>query len=39
VELYDLAADPHEIQNQTERNPSQVAHLRGLIDAWWNGND
>jgi arylsulfatase A-like enzyme len=39
VELYDLEADPHEIQNEAAHNPSQVAHLRGLIDAWWNGND
>jgi arylsulfatase A-like enzyme len=39
VELYDLKADPFESQNQAERNPGRVTHLRRLIDAWWTGLD
>ncbi|HTW37333.1 MAG TPA: sulfatase-like hydrolase/transferase [Steroidobacteraceae bacterium] len=32
-ELYDLSADPAERTNLAQREPQEVAHLRGLIDA------
>ena len=35
VELYDLAADPHETKNLAGENPDVVARLRGDLDAWW----
>ena len=36
VELYDLAADPHEEQNLSDANPQRIAQLRSMLDAWWN---
>jgi uncharacterized sulfatase len=35
VELFDLAADPHETTNLAERRPERVAALRRSIEAWW----
>ena len=36
VELYDLAADPFELHDRADRNPSQVNELKRTIDSWWN---
>ncbi len=36
VELYDLAADPHEIKNLSDTDPQRVAQLRSMLDTWWN---
>ena len=38
VELYDLAADPHETQNLAPAKPDDVARLRHRLDQWWPGN-
>lgn len=35
VELYDLAADPHEEKNLAAEQPERVAELRKKLDAWW----
>jgi len=35
VELYNLAADPDESKNLAEQDPSKVAELTRLVDAWW----
>lgn len=37
VELYDLAADPHETRNLAAERPDDVARLRRRLDAWWPG--
>jgi uncharacterized sulfatase len=37
VELYDLAADPHEEHNVASTHSSEVKAMRGVLDAWWNG--
>jgi arylsulfatase A-like enzyme len=39
VELYDLAADPHEKQNLAESRKADGKRLRERMDAWWNGRD
>jgi uncharacterized sulfatase len=36
VELYDLAADPHETKNLAAGDAARVAKLRSMLDAWWN---
>ncbi len=36
VELYDLAADPHETKNLAAAQSKQVAMLRSMLDSWWN---
>jgi arylsulfatase A-like enzyme len=36
VELYDLAADPHEETNLAAADPQRVTRLRQKLDAWWN---
>ncbi len=36
VELYDLAADPHEEKNLATEDPQRVAVLKEQLDAWWN---
>ncbi|MCA9081694.1 MAG: sulfatase [Planctomycetaceae bacterium] len=38
LELYDLAADPHEEQNLATDQPDRVAKLRKELDAWWPVN-
>lgn len=35
VELYDLAADPHETTDQAAAKPAQVKALAAKLDAWW----
>ena len=35
VELYNLAADPHEKDNLAKASPDKVAALRAKLDAWW----
>jgi len=35
VELYDVAADPHEEKNLAAAQPDRVAELTRLIDGWW----
>ncbi len=36
VELYNLAADPHETTDRSAAEPSVVARMRQQLDAWWN---
>jgi arylsulfatase A-like enzyme len=36
IELYDLAADPHEERNLAVGQPEMVAALRDRLNAWWN---
>jgi uncharacterized sulfatase len=36
VELYDLAADPHETKNLATGDAARVAKLRSMLDGWWN---
>jgi len=36
VELYDLAADPHEEKNLAADEPQRVASLIEQLNAWWN---
>jgi uncharacterized sulfatase len=36
VELYDLAADPHEEQNLALDDSKRVAEMQKQLDAWWN---
>lgn len=36
VELYDLAADPHETKNLAASDGTRVAKLRSMLDGWWN---
>lgn len=35
VELYDLAADPHEQRNLAAQQPDVVANLQKKLDQWW----
>ncbi|HVU87999.1 MAG TPA: sulfatase [Pirellulales bacterium] len=35
VELYDLAADAHELRNLAGEQKEKVARLREQLDAWW----
>jgi uncharacterized sulfatase len=35
VELFDVTSDPFETRNLADREAPKVAHLKGLIDAWW----
>jgi len=35
VQLYDLAADPHEKRNLAPTQPERLKQLRGRIDRWW----
>jgi len=37
VELYDLAADPHEKTNLAAARAGSVTALRARLDAWWPG--
>jgi arylsulfatase A-like enzyme len=39
MELYDLKTDALENRNQAASNPTRVAHLRSLIDAYWTARD
>ncbi len=39
VELYDLKTDSLESRNLAKANPSQVSHLRTLINQYWKGQD
>ena len=36
VELYDLAADPHEEKNLAATEPQRVEQLEEKLNAWWN---
>jgi arylsulfatase A-like enzyme len=38
VELYDLAADPHELHNIANEHPDRVARLTQAISDWWPAN-
>jgi uncharacterized sulfatase len=35
VELFDVAADPDELQNLAGKHPDVVGDLRASLDAWW----
>lgn len=35
VELYDVAADPHEEKDLAAAQPDRIAELTKLIDGWW----
>jgi len=35
VELFDLAADPHEKANLADKEADRIAALRKALDAWW----
>jgi arylsulfatase A-like enzyme len=35
TELYDLKADPTEVQNLAEKQPDKVTALTTIMDAWW----
>lgn len=37
LELYDLAADPHEKQNLASMRADSLPALREKLDAWWSG--
>jgi arylsulfatase A-like enzyme len=37
VELFDLAADPHEHTNLAKDQPERVKQLHARLDAWWKG--
>jgi arylsulfatase A-like enzyme len=39
VELYDLAADPFEHDNQAQRDPARVRRLQTLLDQHWTGRE
>jgi arylsulfatase A-like enzyme len=39
VELFDLAADPHEAHDVAASEPGQTARLKKLVDDWWNGEN
>jgi uncharacterized sulfatase len=39
VELYNVASDPLETRNLAAAEAPRVAHLKGLIDAWWAAGD
>jgi arylsulfatase A-like enzyme len=34
TQLFDLAADPHELQNLADRNPRKVRELTALLQEW-----
>jgi arylsulfatase A-like enzyme len=35
IELFDLAADPHETKNLAAAHPEQVAQMLAALDTWW----
>jgi arylsulfatase A-like enzyme len=35
IELYDVAADPHETKNLAEEQPERVKAMLAKLDAWW----
>ena len=37
VELYDILADPKELENKATAEPEAVAAMRSRLDAWWDG--
>lgn len=37
IELYDLAADPHEDRNLAASEPGRVEAMRTMLDRWWAG--
>ena len=37
VELYDLAADPHEEHNLAASHGDVVKTMRDALNKWWNG--
>jgi len=37
VELYDLAADPHEEHNIAATHSKEAKAMRAVLDTWWNG--
>ncbi len=37
IELFDLAADPHEKTNLAEKEPERVERMRSALDRWWEG--
>lgn len=37
IELFNLAADPHEMRNLAAAEPTRVTKLRAQLDAWWLG--
>jgi len=37
IELYDLKADPFEKKNLAKDRPEDVARLKAIQDAQWNG--
>ena len=39
VQLYDLAADPHEKTDLSDQQPQSVEALRSKLDAWWNPHE
>ncbi len=36
-ELYDLAADPHEMHNLAMEHPETLARIKAMTDSWWPG--
>ena len=38
AELYDIVADPAELQDRANELPAQVNELRAALDAWWAGS-
>ncbi len=36
IELFDVAADPHETENLAGASPEVVKELQKSLDAWWN---
>jgi arylsulfatase A-like enzyme len=35
VQLFNVAADPHEKNNLAEKETARVTQLRKLLDGWW----